>query len=82
MTITKGEFTHFTINGRLQLLQLYGCPVFRIRLKQHYIIIYKIFNFYVATIITKTTNQLNHTVHTAEPVTPGMMRYYRSLQDR
>ena len=74
MTITKGEFTRFSLNGRMQLLQLYGTIVFQQPEANNFFIIYKINNFYALAnlIITKQ----HYTVRSAEPVTDSIVFAY------
>lgn len=73
MMITKGEFTRFSINGRMQLLHRYGKKILQQQHQQTSITIYKIFNYYVADIII---TQHNHTVRTAEPVLDSIFQFY------
>jgi hypothetical protein len=73
MTITRGEFTRFSISGRLQLLKLYGLAVMQLQHRCHQIIIYKIFNFYVEHIITQ---HRNNCLQTAEPLSSSMAMFY------
>jgi len=73
MNITKGEYTQFSLTGRLQLLTLYGELVALVSSPEAEVLIFRLFDFFVALV---TDHSRCSTPVAADPVTPGLVKFY------
>lgn len=71
--MTKGEFTRFSIKGRMQLLTMYGKVLLRTQLDKKQLSLYILFDFYVAVISSRVKKNI---VISAEPLTHNMAQFY------
>lgn len=72
MNITKGEYTQFTLQGRVQLLDLYGECLLMSVAPGGAILIFRLFDFLVVLV---TDPRCCHTPVAADPVTPEMAAF-------
>ncbi len=74
MHLSQGEYSQFSIRGRLSLLQEFGMPIREKMVQETRIEIYLLYGFYVEVIYE------NDQVITAEPFKfPALMDYYNIL---
>ena len=78
MKITKGEYCQFTLQGKIQLLHLYGKVICHKAINDKSITIFRIFNFYVEVIYNE---QMDNLIIQAEPVSQNLINFYKSTDD-
>ena len=78
MKITKGEYCQFTVQGKIQLLHLYGKVICHKSIDDKGIIILKIFDFYVEVIYSEP---MNNFIIQAEPVSQSLINFHQSTED-
>jgi hypothetical protein len=71
MYLSKGEYSQFSLRGRINLIQQFGMPVYEKILDEVVIKIYHLYDFYVEVILEKNK------IIKAEPVLySGLLEYY------
>jgi hypothetical protein len=71
MHLSKGEYTQFSLKGRLNLLKEFGILLIQKRIDETEIKIYYIYDFYVEVFLNEKL------VTKAEPfISNGLLRYY------
>ena len=78
MKITKGEYCQFTLQGKTQLLHLYGKVICRRTIEDKAITIFRVFDFYVEVIYNE---QMDNLIMQAEPVSQNLINFYKSTDD-
>jgi hypothetical protein len=56
--VTKEKFSQYSLNGRKELLDLYGKVISRKKYPEKYHLIYQMFDFYVIKSIKNTDNSV------------------------
>ena len=78
MKITKGEYCQFTLQGKIQLLHLYGKAICHKAIDDKAITIFRVFDFYVEVIYIEP---MNNFIIQAEPVSQSLINFYQSTDD-
>lgn len=78
MKITKGEYCQFTLQGKIQLLHLYGRVICRKVIADKGITIFRVFDFYVEVVYSEP---MNNFIIQAEPISQCLINFYQSTDD-
>lgn len=78
MKITKGEYCQFTLQGKIQLLHLYGKVICHKAIDDKGITIFRIFDFYVEVIYNEP---MNNFIVQAEPISQNLINFYKFTDD-
>lgn len=78
MKITKGEYCQFTLQGKIQILHLYGKVICHTAIADKGITIFRIFDFYVEVIYSEP---MNNFIVGAEPISKSLLNFYQSTDD-
>ena len=78
MKITKGEYSQFTLQGKIQLLHLYGKVICHKAIDDKGITILRVFDFYVEVVYNE---QMDNLIMQAEPVSQNLINFYKSTDD-
>ena len=74
MKLTKGEFSQFSLKGKISLLEQYGQSITKIYYGYQSIQIYKIYDFYAELIVN---HKKLHQVERVDLISTTMMNYYK-----
>ena len=78
MKITKGEYCQFTLQGKIQLLHLYGKAICHKAIDDKCITIFRVFDFYVEVIYSEP---MNNFIEQAEPISKSLINFHQSTDD-
>ena len=78
MKITKGEYSQFTLQGKIQLLHLYGKVICHKAIDDKGITILRVFDFYVEVVYSVP---MNNFIIQAEPVSQSLINFHQSTED-
>lgn len=78
MKITKGEYCQFTLQGKIQLLHLYGKVICHKAIDGKDITIFRIFDFYIEVIYSEP---MNNSIVQAEPISKSIVNFHQSTDD-
>ena len=78
MKITKGEYCQFTLQGKIQLLHLYGKAICHNTIDDKGITIFRVFDFYVEVIYNEP---MNNFIVQAEPISKNLINFYKFIDD-